>query len=41
MAGHAGGSRILAQTLERIDSCIAQKQALGPELTEFLESYGR
>ncbi|HZU29307.1 MAG TPA: M1 family metallopeptidase [Bryobacteraceae bacterium] len=41
MAGHAGGPRILAQTLERMNSCIAQKEALGPELSAFLESYGR
>jgi alanyl aminopeptidase len=41
MAAHAGGPRILAQTLERVDSCIAQKRVLGPELSSFLESYGR
>jgi alanyl aminopeptidase len=36
MGGHAGGPRILAQSLERLDACIAQKQALGPEIESFL-----
>jgi len=36
---YAGGERNLAQTLERIDLCIARRQALGPSLTEFLRQY--
>jgi alanyl aminopeptidase len=34
-----GGTRILAQMLERIDLCIARKQALGPSLSQFLMMY--
>jgi alanyl aminopeptidase len=37
--GYAGGPRILAQSLERIDLCIARRQALGPSLAEFLKRY--
>ena len=36
---YAGGPRILAQTLERIDLCIARRAALGPSLAEFLKRY--
>ena len=36
---YAGGQRVLAQTLERIDLCIARRQALGPSLAEFLKKY--
>ena len=35
----AGGPRNLAQTLEAIDLCIAQKRVLGPGLAEFLKNY--
>ena len=34
-----GGKRILAQTLERIDLCIARKQTLGPSLARLLMDY--
>jgi len=37
--GYAGGPRILAQALERIDLCIARRQALGPGVAEFLKRY--
>ena len=37
--GYSGGPRILAQTLERIDLCIARRAALGPSLAEFLKRY--
>jgi len=37
--GYAGGPRILAQALERIDLCIARRAALGPSLAEFLKRY--
>jgi hypothetical protein len=30
---------MLAQALERIDLCIARRQALGPSLAEFLKKY--
>jgi alanyl aminopeptidase len=36
---YAGGQRILAQTLERIDLCIARRRALGASLAEFLKKY--
>jgi alanyl aminopeptidase len=36
---YAGGPRILAQTLERIDLCIARRHALGAGLAEFLKKY--
>jgi alanyl aminopeptidase len=36
---YAGGQRILTQTLENTDLCIARKSALGPSLTEFLKNY--
>jgi alanyl aminopeptidase len=36
---YAGGRRILTQTLENIDLCIARKKALGPSLSEFLKNY--
>ena len=36
---YAGGQRVLAQTLERIDLCIARRHALGPSLAEFLKKY--
>jgi alanyl aminopeptidase len=36
---YAGGERVLAQTLERIDLCIASRDALGPSLSEFLKNY--
>jgi alanyl aminopeptidase len=36
---YVGGPRILAQSLERIDLCIARRQALGPSLEEFLKRY--
>jgi alanyl aminopeptidase len=35
---YTGGSRILAQTLERIDLCIARRKALASGLEEFLGS---
>jgi len=34
-----GGKRILDQTLERIDVCIAHKAALGSSLEQFLKNY--
>ncbi|WP_426754453.1 M1 family aminopeptidase [Myxococcus sp. Y35] len=34
-----GGERILAQTLERVDLCIAQREALRPGLERFLRRY--
>jgi len=34
-----GGPRNLAQTLEGIDLCIAERKTLGPELTAFLKQY--
>ncbi len=37
--GYSGGPRNLAQTLERIDLCIARRNALGPSLAEFLKKY--
>jgi alanyl aminopeptidase len=37
--GYSGGPRMLAQALERIDLCIARRQALGPSLAEFLKKY--
>lgn len=33
---YPGGARFLAQTLERVDLCIAQREALQPGLTRFL-----
>jgi alanyl aminopeptidase len=36
---YAGGPRVLAQTLEGIDLCIARKKALEPSLAEFLKNY--
>jgi len=36
---YSGGERILAQTLESIDQCIAQSKALGPEYAKFLSKY--
>ena len=36
---YAGGPRNLAQTLEGIDLCIAQRQKLAPELAAFLQQY--
>jgi cytosol alanyl aminopeptidase len=36
---YSGGPRILAQTLERIDLCIARRKALGPSLEAFLKNY--
>jgi alanyl aminopeptidase len=36
---YSGGPRILAQTLERIDLCIARRQALQPGLAAFLKKY--
>jgi alanyl aminopeptidase len=36
---YSGGPRTLAQTLERIDLCIARRQALGPSLADFLKQY--
>ncbi|MCE9673311.1 M1 family metallopeptidase [Myxococcus stipitatus] len=35
----AGGERALAQTLERVDLCIARREALGPGLERFLARY--
>ncbi|TQF12306.1 M1 family metallopeptidase [Myxococcus llanfairpwllgwyngyllgogerychwyrndrobwllllantysiliogogogochensis] len=34
-----GGERALAQSLERVDQCIAQREALRPGLTRFLARY--
>ncbi|WP_408889343.1 M1 family metallopeptidase [Myxococcus faecalis] len=34
-----GGERVLAQSLERVDQCIAQREALRPGLTRFLARY--
>jgi alanyl aminopeptidase len=34
-----GGPRILKQTIESIDLCISARQALGPQLTAFLDKY--
>jgi len=36
---YSGGTRMLAQALERVDLCIARRAALGPSLTEFLKRY--
>jgi alanyl aminopeptidase len=36
---YTGGPRALAQTLEGIDLCISERQALAPELTAFLNKY--
>ena len=36
---YSGGERILAQTLESIDQCIAQSKAIGPEYAKFLSKY--
>ena len=36
---YTGGPRNLAQTIETINLCIAQKQVLGPQLEAFLRSY--
>ncbi len=36
---YTGGPRILAQTLEGIDLCIAYKKAQQPSVTEFLQQY--
>jgi alanyl aminopeptidase len=38
---YKGGPRNLAETLERIDVCIAYKKAQQPSLREFLERYGK
>ncbi|WNG50185.1 M1 family peptidase [Archangium minus] len=35
-ARHPGGANYLAQSLERVDLCIAQREALRPGLTRFL-----
>ena len=34
-----GGPRNLAQVLERIDLCIAERKTLAPELSTFLDKY--
>lgn len=36
---YVGGTRNLAQALEGIDLCIAERKALGPELAAFLKQY--
>jgi alanyl aminopeptidase len=36
-AGVAGGPRILAQTLEDVDQCVARKTTQQPGLVAFLE----
>ena len=36
---YTGGPRNLAQTLEKIDLCVARRKALGPDLARFLEAY--
>jgi len=36
---YTGGPRNLAQTLESIDLCIAERKALGPDLAAFLKQY--
>ncbi|HYL78753.1 MAG TPA: M1 family metallopeptidase [Bryobacteraceae bacterium] len=36
---YTGGPRNLAQMLERIDLCIAERKTLGPDLAEFLKQY--
>ncbi|WP_338863984.1 M1 family metallopeptidase [Myxococcus stipitatus] len=38
-ADFEGGERALAQSLERVDQCIAQREALRPGLTRFLARY--
>ncbi len=38
-AGIEGGERVLAQALERVDLCIAQREALRPGLERFLSGY--
>jgi cytosol alanyl aminopeptidase len=35
-----GGKRVLAQTLERVDLCIAQKEAQAQSIQSFLTKYG-
>ena len=37
---YSGGPRNLAHALERIDLCIARREALGPGLAAFLKNYG-
>ena len=36
---YAGGPRNLAQVLEVIDLCIAERKSLAPELSAFLKNY--
>jgi len=37
---YSGGPRNLAHSLEKVDACIAERSALGPEIDEFLRGYG-
>ncbi len=39
IAKSAGGPRSFAQTLERVDLCIARKKAFGPGIQKFLAKY--
>jgi alanyl aminopeptidase len=39
MGQYPGWPEALAQTLEKIDLCIARRQALGPGLEKFLKKY--
>jgi hypothetical protein len=39
--GYTGGPRLLEQTLERIDLCIARREALAPRLEAFLGVSGK
>jgi alanyl aminopeptidase len=37
---YSGGPRNLAHVLETVNTCIAERHVLGPEIDEFLRSYG-
>ena len=37
---YTGGPRTLAQTLEGIDQCVAERHKMAPELSAFLNEYG-
>jgi alanyl aminopeptidase len=39
IAKSAGGPRSFAQTLERVDLCIARKQVFAPGIAKFLAKY--
>ena len=37
---YSGGPRNLAHVLETVNTCIAERSALGPQIDEFLRGYG-